>query len=244
MVFSDNLFDMLPDDLTEAVSIICRQFFEYEEMARAAVSMNDELADYYESLIDAYAGLEAFILSNGIGFPIPELTTNRQDNIRKIRDFFYNVHNQNLAIVSENTLNSARYKYKAKMGQVFGYEFTEGDINRLQGLINELRDQITANPVFSEDHRRRLLARLEKLQAELHKKMSNLDRFWGLVGEAGIVLGKFGTDVKPIIDRIREVADIVWRTQSISEGLPTGMPRPTLAENINDREKNPDEGLA
>jgi len=54
---------------------------------------------------------------------------------------------------------------------------------------------------------------------ELHKRVSNLDRFWGFVGDAGVVLGKFGNDVKPIVDRIREMLGIVWRTQAKSEEL-------------------------
>lgn len=52
--------------------------------------------------------------------------------------------------------------------------------------------------------------------------MSNLDQFWGLIGEAGVVLGKLGQDAKPFVDRVREVVDIVWRVQSIAEELPTG----------------------
>ena len=59
------------------------------------------------------------------------------------------------------------------------------------------------------------------MQQELHKCMSDLDRFWGLVGDAGVVLGKFGTDAKALVDRIREIAGIVWRTQAFAEELPT-----------------------
>ncbi|NVM02945.1 MAG: hypothetical protein HWN67_11445, partial [Candidatus Helarchaeota archaeon] len=56
----------------------------------------------------------------------------------------------------------------------------------------------------------------------------NLDKFWGLIGDAGVMIGKFGNDVKPIVDRIREIAEIVWRTQAIAEELPTGMKFPLL----------------
>ena len=69
---------------------------------------------------------------------------------------------------------------------------------------------------------------LEKLQSELHKKMSNLDRFWGFWGEAGVMLGKFGEDAKPIFDRIREIVEIAWRTQSAAEELRTGLPLPMI----------------
>ena len=60
--------------------------------------------------------------------------------------------------------------------------------------------------------------------------MSSLDRFWGLIGEAGVALGKFGQDAKPFVDRIREIAQIIWRTQARAEELPSGTPLPLLSD--------------
>jgi hypothetical protein len=87
-------------------------------------------------------------------------------------------------------------------------------------LLNELLDNIVTNDKFEEDHRRRLLGRLEALQKELHKRLSNLDRFYGLIGDAGVLLGKFGRDAKPFVDRIREIVEIVWRAQANADQLP------------------------
>lgn len=58
--------------------------------------------------------------------------------------------------------------------------------------------------------------------------MSDLVRFWGLVGDAGVVLAKLGDDAKPIVDRIREIADIVWQTQGRAEELPSGATLPQI----------------
>ena len=77
---------------------------------------------------------------------------------------------------------------------------------------------------LSEDHRLRLLRRLERLQSELHKRVADLDRFWGILVEAGVMLGRFGKDVKPLTDRIREISQIVWTTQAASLGLPSTTP--------------------
>ena len=60
--------------------------------------------------------------------------------------------------------------------------------------------------------------------------MSDLDRFWGLVGDAGVVVGKLGKDAKPIVDRIQEVAEIIWRTQARAEELPSGQEMPLLTK--------------
>lgn len=69
---------------------------------------------------------------------------------------------------------------------------------------------------------------MERLQSELHKKGSDLDKFWGLIGDAGVAIGKFGKDAKPFVDRIREITGIVWRTQSAAEELPSGTKIPFL----------------
>jgi len=126
------------------------------------------------------------------------------------------------------TVGRLKSRFTTKFGRGFFYEFSEGDVSRIQVLINEVRQLITESGLIAGEHKSRLLKRLEGLQRELHKKVSDLDRFWGLIGEAGVMIGKFGNDVKPIVDRIREIAEIVWRTQARTEELPSGIPSPML----------------
>lgn len=114
------------------------------------------------------------------------------------------------------------------LGSQFAYEFAPADIERIQKLLNELRDYVSTATGFKADHQRRILARLESLQSELHKRVSDLDRFWGLVGDAGVVLAKLGNDAKPIVDRVREIADIVWNTQGRAEQLPSSAKPPQI----------------
>lgn len=127
--------------------------------------------------------------------------------------------------------DAMKSRFKGAIGSSFSYEFTQGDLERVQELINQLRVLIIDANGFDSDHRRRLLSRLEKLQSEMHKKVSDLDRLWGLIGDAGVVLGKLGSDAKPIVDRVREIADIVWQTQSRAEELPSGTQPPLLPSN-------------
>ena len=60
--------------------------------------------------------------------------------------------------------------------------------------------------------------------------MADLDKIWGLIGDAGVALGKLGEDAKPFVDRIREIYGIAWRTQSRAEGLPTDTPMKMLSD--------------
>ncbi len=129
---------------------------------------------------------------------------------------------------NETLFKDAQAKYSAKLGACFTYEFSDGDLKKVQMSISELRDLISGSAFIEDNHKQRLLKRLERLQSELHKKMSDLDRFWGVVGDAGVVIGKFGKDAKPLADRIKEIMNIVWRTQARAEELESGSPNPFL----------------
>jgi len=108
---------------------------------------------------------------------------------------------------------------KMKMGKNFSYHFNEDEISYIQKIINALRDEITSKDVFKDEHKQRILNRLEALQQELHKKMSDLDRFWGLIGDAGVALGKFGADAKPFADLIKDLTKVVWGAQARVEEI-------------------------
>ena len=116
------------------------------------------------------------------------------------------------------------------IGKAFAYEFSDGDLEQIQKSINALRDLVAASDFFGVNHKSRLLKRIERLQQELHKKQSDLDHFWGLVGDAGVVLGKFGSDAKPFVDLIKEITNVVWRTQARAEELPSDS-KPALLSN-------------
>lgn len=129
---------------------------------------------------------------------------------------------------STRKLEILKKKYANIVSTTFAYEFTEGDVNRIQTLINELRQLISDNDELEDQHKRRLLKRLEKLQSEMHKKMSDLDHFYGLTVEGSVMLKKVGGNLKPIVDRITEITKITWATQSRAEDLPSGSEPPLL----------------
>ena len=61
-----------------------------------------------------------------------------------------------------------------------------------------LADQRPTPHIHGEKNWRR--HRLERLQSELHKTVPDIDRIWGMFEEAGVMLGKFGKDAKPLVD--------------------------------------------
>jgi hypothetical protein len=216
-MFDDSFVNELPEDPLLATKEICEHFFKFHNytISRGLTNANEEY-------LKAYGLLELYLLEHDeelkefFYFEHLEITGS---NTKNIINYFKDIHNKILTIYNKKIISKHKSRYSIELGKLFSYEFSESDHDRVQQIVNELRDLISKSNYFEEDHQARLLKRVESLQSELHKKMSNLDRFWGLVGDAGVVAGKFGKDAKPLVDIIRELAEIVWRTQAKSEGL-------------------------
>jgi len=214
--FDEPFIKALPDDPKIALYEICSKY----------INSIGEASFKFKHHLEAYAFAEAFIKANELDINVPDLTaSNRAQRQNVIQNFLSIQRNQLHQYVEsdeeERMLQRFRGEFSAHIGKSFSYEFSEGDLQRVQVLINELRSLVSSSELFEDKHKRRLLNRIERLQGELHKKQSDLDHYWGLVGDAGVALGKFGTDAKPFVDRIKEVTNIVWRTQSRAEELPS-----------------------
>lgn len=146
----------------------------------------------------------------------------------RMRNFITEAQHELIGQSSAQKLESIKSRFSVTLANGFGYEFTDGDLKRIRTLINELRELIVANQELEEDHKQRLLKRLEKMQAEIHKKMSDLNSFYGLLVEASVVLKKVGENAKPIVDRIKELTKISWTTQTRAENLPSGTEPPMI----------------
>ncbi len=225
MLFSDDFIESIANDPINSV---------LEIITITRKNLSHDRDKNYNVCIEGFSlitsVLDNFKLSLPFHITEPTLVGDISD-VAKIEVFFNTVKNE---FNKKNTLvkfNTTKSRFDALLAQSFSYEFSQGDLDRVQKLINELREEINTSSLFEQKHKARLLKRLEKLQAELHKKMSDIDAFWGLVGDAGVAIGKFGKDAKPFVDRIREITDIVWRTQSRAEELPSGTPTPLL-ENL------------
>lgn len=222
-MFTDQFIDNLPDDPHEAARALCREFLEYHSHLVYEEETGD---DHYLSYIQAHAVFQALVENYELPVNIPPLGKDRRSNVEAAKQLASSVSDLAESAYVATTVRTAKLKFSTKIGRTFQYEFSEGDLDKSQKLLNEIRDLITKSSFFEETHKQRLLSRLERVQSELHKKVSDLDRFWGLIGDAGVVLGKFGNDAKPIFDRIRDLTMLVWATQSRAEGLASNCPPP------------------
>ncbi|WP_321406922.1 hypothetical protein [Tolumonas auensis] len=228
MLFSEEFIKELGNDPINGALEICNKTIE-----KLDLEYHSEWSDQdFEYLAESYSILIELIDSKLLDIFIPhvQLTGSLSNICTNILQFITIIQQRCLESSSQLKIDTLRKKVRSSIGVGFHYEFTQGDLDIVQNNITALRELISASEHFEPEHQQRLLKRLEKLQSELHKKVSDLDRFWGLVGDAGVVLGKLGTDAKPFVDRIREIADVVWRTQSRAEELPGGTKLPVLSD--------------
>lgn len=231
MRFDDEFITMLRDEPLRGLDLLCDQVLSDVAAGDPEEPWNDA---NYKLMIETYALLWSLQESGLLPVKIPniEIAGDVEGECRLIFQNVRRIQGEVRGLTAQRELEKLTRQYTAALGVRFAYEFTAGDYVRLQKLLNEMRELITAAEGFEEDHRRRLLARLEKLQSELHKRISDLDHFWGLVGDAGVALGKFGKDAKPLVDRVREVVGIIWRTQSRAEELSSDTPPPLLERDL------------
>ena len=223
-IFTEDFFENLNSDPKIALFEICTLYNQQRGIgAPKALHFHLEFFAIVESFIEGYE----------LKIVLPDISSGKTDDkIKRINTFVVVTLNSLSNYVRENKeldeLSKYRKQFSTKFGNPFFYEFSDGDIKRIQVLLNELREIISSSSYFDEKHKRRLLKRLESLQSELHKKMADLDHLWGLVGDAGVALGKFGKDAKPLVDRVKEITNITWRTQSRAEELPSDLSSPAL----------------
>lgn len=227
MLYTDEFLETLRSDPLAGTLKIC-------DLASASIKSNQNwTVGEYENLSEAFALLsemaDAGILPVDYSFPFISPLEILSEKCRAIKEVIDEIRDLSKSEADKTRLKRLSVRFKTSLGATFVYEFSQGDLVKMQALINSLRETISNTENLAPEHLRRLLNRLESLQSELHKKISDLDKFWGLIGDAGVVLGKLGHDAKPIVDRIREIADIVWQTQSRAEELPSGTALPQIA---------------
>lgn len=218
MSFDDSFLNNLSDDPEEALRLILSAFNSYR-MRRPASSSN---AESHEGYVKAYYILRAFCEAHG--FEVEPIEFSGETNVKEmslVANAFDKVASGLLASQRKKRIAGYREKYQAQLIPGFGYTFSDGDLKRIQELINELRDLIASAEYFDDKHRARILKRLEKLQSELHKTVGDLDRFWGVIIDLSIVAKQVGDNARPLVKRMEEIMRIVWQVQARAEELPS-----------------------
>jgi len=131
--------------------------------------------------LEGYAFLISFLEQIKFDGALPKIIFSNTNsfNINKIKSFFEDKDGSIFKILenekNKNLIKNAQVRFSSKFGNSFSYEFSENDFKEIQICINDLRGLISKSKLIEENHKQRLLKRLERLQSELHKRMSDLD---------------------------------------------------------------------
>lgn len=228
-MLDDEFVTNLPDDPIEAVQAIYEKFEQFKKESASIPSDNKDRS--YQCLL--FLSLMTVIADkfeiNDLR-KVPAASGELSLNTNNANKYFNTVNIWLQQQRATNKFSGSEDRFRALLEKTFSYEFSDDETTRINQLISELREIISKSELFEEGHKQRLLRRLERLQSEVHKKVSDLDRFWGLVGDAGVALRKFGEDAKPIVDRVRELTQIIWGAQAKAEGLPASDTIPLLTK--------------
>lgn len=228
MPISDDLVDRVNDEPIPVARQVCR------DLIKEIKSFNGETSDSCLEFVLFFTFLKETKLFD-FAAPIPVI---KDAKIAKGQTTtFCNALTAELdAIIAHEAALTRQREIEARfargINKSFGYEFTGGDFSKLQDMLNKLRELIGNCTDLNADHKLRLLKRLERLQSEMHKKVSSLDQFYNLAIEASVVARIVGENAKPIADIAKAIMGIAWRTQSHAVGLPSDTEAPMLTHEV------------
>ncbi|KIC33389.1 hypothetical protein [Leisingera sp. ANG-S5] len=100
------------------------------------------------------------------------------------------------------------------------FELEQDDKSRMLSLCSEMRELNNSTPELDDKTKNRIAKRLTAIEAQVRSGLGILDVVLGGVAEVGEAAGKFGNDVKPLVDRMREVAQLARSGSNDPDALP------------------------
>ncbi len=229
---------LITDDIEESLLSMIELMLEYYT---TPINVNVTDRKFLRSIINNYNHVKHFADLNNIRMQEVKIIEDKEmmyDNlIFYLREAETNLTFKYLELSSALSIENAKLHF----GSIHYYEFSSDDINEIQNAINVLRELIINEESIDESHKSRLLKRLNKLQSELNKKMTNIDTFLTLPNYIGLAIGKFANDVEPAIEVYerfsKATADIlkpIARIFRTTEGLPPSADIFQLPESTDD----------
>ncbi len=208
-MFDDDFFNNLPNEPIVAAHKISNTFCAFDR----SIPDKDK-QEFLEHYLTAMGAFQAFADAYALNFDFPQLSGDREQNTREIRSFFYTLRDALDAEVAKLTVEQARSKFSSRFARASYFEIPEENLKKLQLLFNSIRYEVERNQSINDEARWRLLKKLEATELKVQKKMIDLDRLWGFMGEARVILSTSGDDTRIILDRINEIARITRAAQS------------------------------
>lgn len=234
-MFSEEFLSQLADNPVLGLQQLIEKFNEWETRNRAKLNKTPDFDGAYPDMVRAYAVLQAYSEAHELGISFPELNiNNKEENVGNIIKAYHhgakNVVTQLKMIEDKLDFETLKEEYVQKFGNCFAFQFSDGDLSKTQSLLKQLEQIVDSAEYLDDCDTLRLKDRVNRSLHVLHKKSVNLDPIWGLIGDAGVVISRYGSQADSIANRIFEIIEIIWRTQAITENLESGINNPFLGD--------------
>ncbi|MEM8690835.1 MAG: hypothetical protein AAGG57_03030 [Pseudomonadota bacterium] len=120
----------------------------------------------------------------------------------------------------DNLISLAGLEEKSSEQLAPEFELGVDDRTRALNLAPEIKSIVNSSETIDRKHKVRPVKRISAIEIELHKMKGNYNVILGGVSDFGGVLGKFGKDVKPLIDRMKDIRDLTRSKTSEYDQLP------------------------
>ena len=162
---------------------------------------------------------EGFPLMAGFpNFKVGGITPQARDYIVSMHEWLRDYSALRLDRDATERADSLEEHFQILLDNDLGYDLSDQQLIDLRRWVTELQAKISGTCALSEHRRERLLKRLEKLQLELHTKLSSLDRLYGTTMEVVVVAQTLGDLSQSVIDIAAKIFGIVWAVHSCKDG--------------------------
>lgn len=223
----------LPEDPAYATEILLGKIIA--EMQKQQNKEKWHTIDGYSWITKVIEIFNAFIKSNDVNIENINQVSFKEYKDKKLFNLYSQFFNFNFSELKLKRIELEKGETSDKalmlLGKRFAYSLEDDEIDEIKATITKLRKLISEKIDYDDEYKRRLLIRLNALERELHNKMSNLDKFFGVMTDIKVFTFKLiheAPDAKPFIAEITELTKqlkgLIWGPFARAEKLPEGLP--------------------
>ncbi len=187
---------------------------------------------FYNDFLDFYSFYQVYSAKHSLNLRFPPLTNDKRINIGIILNFFEKrqkeLEEELDEIIALKNLEDRKSVFESMLKEDILYKLTNNELSEIYKIIDNVIDLVNENFTIRSNLKQRLINLLGILKRELKPEMPNFDRFWSLVGYTGILYGLYEQKTMRIIEKIKELLNIIWKVIAKAEGLPSTSPVLTI----------------
>lgn len=243
-IFKKEFIESLSKDDLLALRSICNEYNVFIDNYSYAIEKSVEVffGEHSEEYMDALAFIEAFFESRNMPLFGVDMNQPPQNIAKVFHHQLRNLCNDVQSQIRQINFLKDKENYRLSLESGFYYEFSEGDVDAIKKSIKELKEKIEVCDKLSEDHKARVLKKLNDLDSEINIKMTTLDKAYVLISEASILIYKLEKEAKPYVQIIKKIINLIWRAEARAEGLPSdtylSLPDETTIEDMECKDEN------